>query len=88
MKSKDLEIISQALAPAVGEYVAQKIAPLLLRVHGLETRCEQMASRIRGLESGKSVTAPSTPKTLPVVKLKDRLPVIRLGTASRRVVRL
>lgn len=89
MKAKDLDIIAQGLAPVVRQFVAQKVAPILLRVHALETQCAQLRTRVRALESTKAVTPPSNRKTLPVVNLEAPLPVVRLGTAyRRRVVRL
>jgi hypothetical protein len=78
MKTREINILTQALAPIVRDFVAQKIEPVLMRVHGLEAQCEQLKTRVRLLES-KNAVPPSTP-----------LPVVRLSAARRRhrIVRL
>jgi hypothetical protein len=80
MKARDVDILTQGLAPVVGEYVAQKIEPILLRVRELEAQCQQLQTRIRLLES-KQAVPPST------AKVEAPRTVVRLGS-RRTVVRL
>ena len=88
MKTKEIDTLTQALAPILRDFVAQQIEPVLLRVRGVAIQCEQLKTRLTLLES--KAVPPSTPEALPAIKSRAPLPVVRLGGPARhrRVVRL